>query len=187
MSARKNHRDERSFRVASKLIMNMNDIPELSPRDAAGTLLLIKFPYKFVSAEELDCDGVAPFYRLRDSGLKDDYIKRPEVIDAFTWLVADAFDDRAVVPCPVVRDDTLGFRMDVGDDLIIMLRKFKVTHKREDFLLVHKAHNLSLTVVKERLRKMGAWDDGNCFVGGKKHGRGMMVVVMVEGDDLGDN
>jgi hypothetical protein len=30
MSARKNHVDERTFRVATKLIMNLNDIPTVS-------------------------------------------------------------------------------------------------------------------------------------------------------------
>ena len=50
-----------------------------------------------------------------------------------------------------------------------------------------KTNNLSSTVVKERLRKMGAWEDGDCCVGGRKHGRGVMGVVMLEtedGDDL---
>ena len=187
MSARKNHRDERSFRVASKLIMNMNDIPELTPRDAVATLLLIKFPFKFVAAEDLE-GNPPPFYRLRDGSIKDDYIKRPEVIDAFTWLVADAFEDHAVVPCLQIRDDTLGFRMDVGDDLIVMLNRFKVTGRREDFLLVGqlktfaKTNNISMTVTKERLRKMGAWEDKNCCVGGSSHGRGMMGVVMLDAE-----
>jgi hypothetical protein len=178
--------------VASKLIMNMNDIPELSPRDAAATLLLIKFPYKFVPAEELEGTDAAPFYRRMDGTIKD-YIKRDDVIDAFTWLVADAFEDHAVVPCRQVREDTLGFRMDVGDDLIVMLKKFKVTQRREDYLLISdlktfaKANNLSLTVVKERLRKMGAWEDANCCVGGVRHGRGVTGVVMLESDGPTDD
>ena len=193
MSARKNHKDERTFRVGSKLIMNMNDIPEMSPRDAAATLLLIKFPFKFVSAEELEGEANAPFYRLLDGTIKNDYIKRQQVIDAFTWLVADAFEDHAVVPCRQVREDTLGFRMDVGDDLIVMLKKFKVTRRREDYLLISelrtfaKSNNLSPTVVKERLRKMGAWEDANCFVGGVRHGRGMVGVVMTVADGLTDD
>ena len=60
--------------------------------------------------------------------------------------------------------------MDVGDDLIVMLNRFKVTGRREDFLLVGqlktfaKTNNISMTVTKERLRKMGAWEDLNCFV-----------------------
>ena len=127
MSARKNHQDERSFRVATKLIMNMNDIPEVTPRDAVSTLVLIKFPYKFVAAEEMRAaeeatlEAAAPeFFRPRDDTLKTEFLKRPEVVDAYTWLVLDAYRDGPVVPCASVRRDTLEYRGDIGDDLLLV-------------------------------------------------------------------
>ena len=66
ISARQNYVNERTFRVATKLIMNLNDIPDVTPRDAVSTLVLIKFPYKFVSAEKMIGEGL-PYYRLCDA------------------------------------------------------------------------------------------------------------------------
>ena len=193
MSARKNHQDERSFRVATKLIMNMNDIPEVTPRDAVSTLVLIKFPFKFVAAEELraaeeaSLETSAPmFFRPRDDTLKTEFLKRPEVIDAFTWLVVEAYRDGPVVPCASVRQDTLEYRGDIGDDLLLVLNTFKVTrawdtdcvtlNQVKDFA---KEHQISYGITRDRLVKMGGRLDNNCRISGVRYGRGILGVKMV--------
>jgi len=188
ISARKNFVDERTFRVSTKLIMNLNDIPTVTPRDAVSTAVLIKFPHKFVSAEELDTSGL-PYYRPRDDGLKHDFIKRPDVIAAFTWMVIDAYTaspNGPVVPCAKVREDTLDYREDVGDDLAFLTQRFKATGNRKDFVLsrdielVARSNGMSITTLKDRLCKMGGVYDKNCFVGGRAHGRGVMGLILLE-------
>jgi hypothetical protein len=185
LSARKNHKDERSFRVASRLIMNMNDIPEVSPLDAVSTLVLIKFPFKFVAPEEMEQDS-PPFFRKRDETIKTQYIKRPEVVDAFTWLVIDAYTDAQVVPCTAIKDATMSYREDVGDDLLLMVKNFKVTNDKDDIVLSAdlkvfvKLNKVgSYNKAKSRLERLGAIPDKNCCIGGVCKGRGFRYVKML--------
>lgn len=58
------------------------------------------------------------FFRLRDEGLKA-YCQTP-----------------SVEPCAAVRQDTEKYREDIGDDLLLMKKHFKVTGRRSDFVLV---------------------------------------------------
>ncbi len=185
LSARKNHKDERSFRVASRLIMNMNDIPEVSPLDAVSTLVLIKFPFKFVAPEEMEEDSPS-FFRKRDDSIKTTYIKRPEVVDALTWLVIDAYTDSPVVPCSTIKDATVSYREDVGDDLMLMVKNFKITNNKDDIVyssdlrLFVKLHKIgSYNKAKSRLERLGAIPDKNCCVDGVVGGRGFRYVKMV--------
>ena len=185
LSARKNHKDERSFRVASRLIMNMNDIPEVSPLDAVSTLVLIKFPYKYVAHDEMTEDS-PPFFRKRDETIKTTYIKRPDVVDAFTWLVINAYTDTQVVPCPTIKDATMSYREDVGDDLMLMVNNFKITNNKDDIVfssdlrLFVKLHKIgSYNKAKSRLERLGAISDKNCCVGGVVGGRGFRYVKML--------
>jgi hypothetical protein len=198
MSARKNFKDERTFRVSTKLIMNLNDIPSVTPRDAVSTMVLLKFPHKFVSAQELESSSALPYYRLRDESLKNDFIKRADVIAAFTWMVIDAYRPHPVVPCASILEDTMEYREDIGDDVAVMSRCFKVTGNREDFVLtkqldrVARGNGMSVTALKDRLGKMGGMRDNNCSVRGRRNGRGFMGVRLLEAaleaelDSLGD-
>ena len=189
MSARKNFKDERTFRVSTKLIMNLNDIPSVTPRDAVSTMVLLKFPFKFVSAEELHSAAALPYHRLRDESLKNDFIKRADVVAAFTWMVIDAYRPNPVVPCASIREDTMGYREDIGDDAAVLSRCFKVTGDREDFVLVKqlavvaRGNGMSITALKDRLGKMGGFYDNNCCVHGRRNGRGFMGVRMLEDVD----
>jgi hypothetical protein len=191
MSARKNYCDERAFRVASKLIMNVNDLPEVTPRDALSTMIMFKFPFKFVT--EADMAGEPPaFFRPRDETLKTEFCKRDDVRDAFTWLVIDAYADRPVAPCASVRADTQGYLEDVGDDLTLILRHFKATGKSTDavtlrqimdFSVAHKS--MSTTIIKDRLVRMGGRYSGNCRVArGVRLGKGYMGVAAVAVDPV---
>ena len=133
VSARKNYQDERTFRVASKLDMNPNDIPEVTPRDAVRNMLLVKFPHRFVSAEALAGDGVPSYFRLADDALETRFLPRPDVVSAWTWLVLDAYEARPVVPCASVRAATAGYLEDVGDEDTTMASCFVVTRDRRDY------------------------------------------------------
>ena len=72
-----------------------------------------------------------------------------------------------------------------------MQRAFRVTGVREDFVRARDlkafvaGKNISLTVAKDRLVKMGAWEDANCYVQGVAHGRGYMGVKRVGDGGMG--
>ncbi|GAX85720.1 hypothetical protein CEUSTIGMA_g13135.t1 [Chlamydomonas eustigma] len=80
--------------------------------------------------------------RKRDDSLKTSLFTRDDVLDAFTWLVIDAYRDGSVTPCDSVMEDTLGYREDVGDDLVMMSKMFEVTHNQEDFVLMKDLDNM---------------------------------------------
>jgi hypothetical protein len=185
MSARRNHENEQSFRIGSKLMMNLNDIPTVSPPDAMSTMLLFKFPFKFVDAATL-AESSLPCYRPLDNDLKSEYLKRPEVLAAFTWMVIDAYQDAPVVPCPEVLADTKEYLEDIGDDRSLMSRFFVATGRREDFVLlkdlsaIADSAGISMVVLKDRLVKFGGKKDDNCCVGGVRNGRGYSRVRAVQ-------
>jgi hypothetical protein len=121
---------------------------------------------------------------LGDDSLKTDFCRRPDVIDAFTWLILDAYRDHPVVPCASVQD-TGSYREDIADDLVVMTRCFKITKNRDDFVTFKDlkaflaGKNVTTTVAKDRLKKMGAWPDDNCCVKGIRYGRGIRGVQMI--------
>jgi hypothetical protein len=188
---RRNYVDEREIRVGSRLIMNLNDMPEVAPPDALSTMVLLKFPYQFVAPEEVRL----PFQRPRDDGIKDRVSKSRDDIDAFVHLVLDAYRERSVVPCQCIREDTLAFRIDIGDDMEIVTACFEVTGRRDDVVTMRAIkmfvvkNSLSLTSVKGRLKRMGAVEDNNCRVGHLRLGRGFrgLLLKFGDGDDALDS
>ena len=85
--------------------------------------------------------------------------------------------------------------LDIGDDLILMKQHFKVTGKRGDFVTLKDlkewiiGRNITITTVKERLRKMGAQEDNNCYHEGVRQGRGYIGVTKLHdtaADALGE-
>jgi hypothetical protein len=186
LMARKNHQNEQQFRIATKLLMNLNDGPTFTPIDAIANMILVKFPFKFVTVEEMEADP-QPFYRLRDEGIKD-YCRQQDVMDAFAWLVIDAYRNAPVTPCAKVQADTDDYRADAGDDLMLVKAHFRITTNRSDIVTMatlkefSDLHQISGQKVKDRLARMGAKLDKNCCVDGVVNGRGFMYVQMRDMD-----
>lgn len=194
LCARKNHKDERQFRVASKLIMNLNDVPVITPADAVSNVILIKFPHKFVTEEQMQANP-QPFFKLRDDGIKE-FCRRRETMDAFTWLVIDAYRHSVVVPCARVRDDTAVYRAEAGDDLVLVTSHFRCTGDPHDFVALRDiksfaaSNNLSYARVKDRLVRMRAVPCADFCSGGKRMGRGFKCLVFsapVAAEDSADD
>jgi hypothetical protein len=122
--------------------------------------------------------------------MKSEYCKRSDVIDAFTWLVIDAYRPTPVHMCAEVRSDTQSYLENIGDDLTVMMKHFKVTKIREDFVTNKQLdefiaiHNMCKETTYDRLVRMGARKDNNCHVQGQRHGRGFLGVKLVEDDEL---
>jgi hypothetical protein len=185
LSARKLYVNERSFRVQSKLIMNLNDMPQVTPSDAVQTMLLIKFPFKFVSSEAMMDEQALPFFRQTDEVMKQ-YLMCADVIDAFTWLVFDAFEDHSVRPCAMVKKDTEAHQEDMGDPLKIFAQSF-IAGGKEDYILMPDLEHLGATVgmtkskAKELVMKLvGAVYDKQIPIKGRGHAPGMRYVKHVQ-------
>jgi hypothetical protein len=190
MVARKLWVNERQFQTATKLFMNLNDMPPVSPPDALDTMLMFKFPYKFVSRDKVDdAENQLAFFRIADPTLKTEYCRRPDVIDSFIWMVIDAYKTHPVVQSSVVKGDTESFLEDAGDDLTLVRGVFKVTRYVRDFVLLAdvnrwgKLNGMSKTKLHDRLARMGGVKDSDCCVDGVRHGRGFMMLKMEEGDE----
>lgn len=67
-----------------------------------------------------------------------------------------------VVPCAEVVADTSEYRVDIGDDATVMMRKFTITRQREDVVTLKQlkafvwGKDMTVTVAKDRLKRMGA-------------------------------
>jgi hypothetical protein len=184
LNGRKLYQNAVEFKVQTKLIMNLNDMPPVCPPDALSTMMLFTFPYKFVPSEALEREDVAPFYRLRDDTLKSEYCVDDATIDAFSWLVFDCYRPHRVRPCLKVINDTASYYKDEGDELAMVLQRFKVTKNRSDFvtnqmlrdIIQESGLNISLGKLKLRLVNMKARKDDDCCVNGVKHGGGFLFL-----------
>lgn len=191
ISARKNYQDEKVFKVATRLFMNANDIPEVTPKDALGTMLLFKFPYKFVTMEHMN-ENPLPFFKIRDDTLKSEFCHRQDVGDAYIWLLIDAYNKQRPTPPKKILNDTSDYLMDIGDENSIMDKIFVFTGKRSDVVTVARIaeiaqhYNIKKSIIKDRLIRMGGVFDKHCCVAGVVHGRGIFKIIAqaVEDADL---
>eukprot|EP00798_Chlamydomonas_sp_ICE-L_P027793 gene27793-biopygen5202 len=166
LKARQLYENERALKSASRLFMNLNDLPEISAVDALDTVVVIEFPHKFVNPKDVDEAKWLKFFRPADPSLKDGFCAREDVRDAFIWLVIDAFDhEQPHKISDVVRRDTEKLRMDEGDELSLINAHFKMTTNLTDVVTVAdvnefaKDNKMNKCGLRGRLEKMGAVPD----------------------------
>eukprot|EP00798_Chlamydomonas_sp_ICE-L_P018629 gene18629-biopygen27545 len=157
------YENERALKSASRLFMNLNDLPEISAVDALNTVVVIDFPHKFVNPKDVDEAKWLKLFRPADPSLKDGFCAREDVRDEFVWLVIDAFDhEQALNISDVVRRDTEKLRMDEGDELSLINAHFKMTTNLADVVTVAdvntfaKDNKMNKRGLRGRLEKMGA-------------------------------
>jgi len=160
-TSRRLNENARDFFTQSTLFVMCNDLPPITPADATESLVMFKFPFKFVSKD--DMENPLPFFRERDENLKD-WVKLPNVSDSLVHLIIDAYDDHSLKMGVSVANDSLDYRIDAGDELLIFREHFIVTNvttdyvscKRLEAFIKDKRINMSMQKVKDRLLKMGA-------------------------------
>eukprot|EP00798_Chlamydomonas_sp_ICE-L_P010890 gene10890-biopygen10955 len=199
LKARQLYENERALKSASRLFMNLNDLPEISSADALDTVVVIEFPHKFVKPENVEEGGWLKFFRPADPELKDGFCAREDVMEAFIWLVIDAFDDGAAALeiSDVVKRDTERLRMEEGDELSLIKAHFKITNDLADVVTVAdvnafaKDNKMNKRGLRGRLDKMGAVPDRMRHEGeGGNRVRVLRKFVLSsldggDGDDLG--
>jgi hypothetical protein len=107
---RKLYRQEEKIRLQCMAFIHCNDCPAIDPNDACETLEMLSFGTKFASEEEMGSmkeqgRDIPDHWEPSDPNIKE-LIKDPEVIDAFTLAVLDAYSgpNRQAPPACVVRD-----------------------------------------------------------------------------------
>eukprot|EP00798_Chlamydomonas_sp_ICE-L_P026640 gene26640-biopygen3065 len=187
IKARRNYENEREVRTASRLFMNLNEMPQISAVDVLEQAIVFEFPFKFVTPGQGGSIPWLPFYRESDPSMKV-YCGRADVIDAFTWLVLDAHRSSPVQMSSDVQRETYRLRVDEGDELVLVNQYFSVTDSATDIVLLKDINafardfKMNKKTLQTRLEKMGAIPDTNCSVAGVRGGRGFKNLVFFTPD-----
>jgi len=130
MMARQNYKDERQFRIQASLLLNCNDLPDIDPTDACEKLLPYSCPNKFTNDPRL-LEEFPDFMKLADDRIKE-FCRRPEVGDAFFWIVADHYRAQR----PTITDEMRRFKSNFHqeDEQDKVWQHFVVTRNTEDFV-----------------------------------------------------
>jgi polyhydroxyalkanoate synthesis regulator phasin len=190
INARKLFMNEVEFKMQSRLMIMCNDLPPIDPTDATQTLVMFKFPYKYVS--EADMVDPLPYFRLADPSI-DEYVKDANVCDAFIHILIDHYEDNKLKMSSKVEKDTKEYREDAGDEEMIIRDTFKYSNSKADYVtnddiknfIKEKKINISATALKEKLIKMNGVNEQRRVNG--KAIRGIFNIKMNKDNDLDDN
>ena len=107
IECRKNYENEVHIRLQATMIVFANDLVPVDPPDAYQTMYAFKFPNEFHDADEITnpSEPMQKNWLPRDHGL-DDFIQRPDVIDAFTILIILHYTSSIQQPPDIVKEHT---------------------------------------------------------------------------------
>jgi hypothetical protein len=110
IEVRTNHKDEVRKKLQATVFLFNNDFPKVEPADAYQTLDVFGFDSAFVSAVEIQARGdkCPKHWKPADPDIKR-RIRDPDVIDAFTMLVLEAYTKEMLVPPECVSIHTKKF------------------------------------------------------------------------------
>lgn len=119
--ARMLYKSEIEFIFNGRLMMFMNDLPEIKPVDATQHMTLFEFPHKFIMPSEYDekkeHQDLQPYERRADPQLKEK-LKDHKFVDAFIHLVLENYLKAPVENTKEVADSSKEYRIDAGDELL---------------------------------------------------------------------
>jgi hypothetical protein len=96
-----------------------NEFPQITPVDAYDTLEVFNFKTTFEHKDEIESRGEScpRHWAVRDDNIKR-WIQTPAVIDAFTMLILEAYEEERHQPPPCVKQDTQQFKGSDGEKMI---------------------------------------------------------------------
>jgi hypothetical protein len=111
VEVRTNYKDEVRKKLQSTMFLYCNDFPSVAPDDAYSTLEVFRFRTTFVEQRELDerKEACPSHWMAQDNDIKT-WIRKPEVLDAFTRIVLDSYQTARLTMPDIVREDTLHFK-----------------------------------------------------------------------------
>ncbi len=135
LTARQNHQDEQTFVAQTTIFSFLNDIPVITPKDDAvkNRLTIIETEYSYLDPVEYERSKDLKSVRRADPTLRDGFIKRKEVQEAFAMMVVQAYSDTKPLAPQVVQEDTEEWNEEDGlDDIIKSL--YTPTGNPNDFV-----------------------------------------------------
>jgi len=119
--ARALHKSEIDFIFNGRLIMFMNDLPEIKPVDTCQHMTLFEFPNKFIMPEEYkekkQNKDLQPYEKKAIINLKEK-LNDDKYINAFIQLVFENYQNKPVNNTDDVKNASKEFRIDAGDELL---------------------------------------------------------------------
>jgi hypothetical protein len=105
--ARKNYKDEMSFKLQCMMFIFCNELPDVEPAVAKDTMDAFIFKSKFVSKADMDELGEdrPAFFKLKDENIKE-WCNNEYVLDAFTSIIFDHYESVRPSMSKDMRDDT---------------------------------------------------------------------------------
>jgi len=126
VEVRTNHKDEVRKRLQVTLFMHCNEFAPVTPEDTYETLEVFDYKTTFVEDSLLQdkkgANNCPKNWRVRDSNVKQ-WICSPEVINAFTRLVLQAYKPDSLPTPPCVQEDTKQFMGPTGEAMIDRVRE----------------------------------------------------------------
>lgn len=184
LTCRRNYTNEQQLRIMSRLFMNMNDCPDVAPKDALKTSVLFRFPFQFVPRSQMDSDPL-PFYRLEDPNIKSDLCSRQDILDAYVYLLLDAYRGEKPTLCRQILVDTSEYLEYLGEESSVLKRRFRFTGNEQDFVTIGRLKDLEGELEVKRLKiktwlvKIGGVEKNQCYQDGQPQGRGICRVLEV--------
>lgn len=113
IQARQNYMDEKDFKIQTTFFMHTNDFPSVEPIDALKTMLVFEFHSAYHPKDVIDArmekDDCHSHWKVADSEIKTKWTCRPDIIDAFTMMVLDAYESVKLPPPECVKKHTANF------------------------------------------------------------------------------
>jgi len=162
IECRTNHTNEVQIRLQSSFMLFANDFAEVSPADAYQTMIGFKFDNEFHDQSEIDelkerGDAVPATWLPRDETI-DEFIGRPEIIDAFTSLVFNAYKPDRQVPPLSVKEDTASIKGNASQSVEERFANLFIRGEKRDVLFYQE---IQLELVERGMGKFsyGKIDD----------------------------
>jgi hypothetical protein len=102
---RTNFKDEIQIRLQTTFVLAFNNGCEVEPPDAYQTMIGYKFQNEFHEPHEIDDAPWKKYWLPKDPSLEA-FMKRPEVIDAFTMIVLEHYEPDKQPPPPIITEYT---------------------------------------------------------------------------------
>jgi hypothetical protein len=111
IESRRNYQDEEHKRLQATIMLSCNELPPIEPIDACLTLQVFEYSTVFQPQYVIDerGDNCPKHWKVADPDIKKVWIQRPDIIDAFTMMVLDAWKPELLKPPAIVIENTKQF------------------------------------------------------------------------------
>jgi hypothetical protein len=186
ITARKNHKDEVSFKVSSGLLMFCNDVPAIKPKDTLETCIQFNGVSKFESQNFINerkekgaTENEINMYKIADNTIKDK-CRGKEWLNAMIELVLQYFiPEKVQLSQSTLDKNTL---TEGENDMDLIYDNFEITNEDDDIIdnkdlkdwITKQEINISLSKLTLQLIQIGAKNYKN----GKKNIRGLKNIKL---------